>query len=170
MPRITDEILQSVDIVEVIGRYVQLKRAGSNFSGKCPFHNEKTPSFMVSPQKQIFKCFGCGVGGDVITFIKEFERVDFRDAVKILAKDANIDLAQYEKNYEKYEEMNQGKEKIKRLHKLAQDFFVKSLQGNKEAIAYLKKQRKLSDDTIKTFGIGYAPNSHYDLLQKLRTK
>ncbi len=170
MARISDEILQNVDIVDVIGKYVQLKRAGSNFSGNCPFHNEKTPSFIVSPQKQIFKCFGCGIGGNVITFIKEIERVDFWDAAKILAKEWNIDLSHYEKNYHKYEEMNQWKEKIKRLHKLTQDFFQSSLTTNPVAMNYLKEQRKLSEDTIKTFGIGYAPHSHYELLQKLKSK
>ncbi|NOZ43865.1 MAG: hypothetical protein GXP45_01690 [bacterium] len=170
MVRISDEILQNVDIVDVIGKYVQLKRAGSNFSGKCPFHNEKTPSFMVSPQKQIFKCFGCGIGGNVITFIKEIERVDFWDAAKILAKEGNIDLTQYEKNYDKYEEMNQGKEKIKRLHKLTQKFFVDSLQTNEKAQKYLKEERKLDTKTIETFGIGYASESHYSLVQMLKSK
>jgi|GEM_PF-999391 len=125
---------------------------------------------MVSPQKQIFKCFGCGMGGNVISFVKEIERVDFWDAVKILAKDANIDIAQYEKHHEKYEEINQGKEKIKRIHKLAQEFFASALTKSQLAIDYLKIQRQLSDDTISTFGIGYAPNNAQDLLTSLRSK
>ena len=96
-----DEILQNTDIVDVIGRYLPLKRAGSNFSGCCPFHNEKTPSLMVSPTKQIFKCFGCGKGGNVLTFIQEIERIDFRDAVKELAKQQHIDLEKYDTSLKK---------------------------------------------------------------------
>jgi len=168
--QLTDDILSSVDIVDVISRYVPLKRAGSNFSGLCPFHNEKTPSFMVSPQKQIFKCFGCGQWGNVITFVKEIEKVDFWDVVKILAKDANIDLSKYEKNYHKYEEFTQGKEKIKRIHNLAQSFFENALNKSKEAKAYLHYQRKLDDTMIKKFGLGYAPSSHYELTQFLKDK
>lgn len=170
MTRISEEILNNVDIVDVIGKYVQLKKAGSNFSGKCPFHNEKTPSFMVSPQKQIFKCFGCGIGWNVITFIKEIERIDFWDAAKILAKEGNIDLKQYENNYHKHAEMNQWKEKIKRLHKLSQNFFVEALKNSEKATKYLKEERKLDEKTIKAFGIGYAPNSHYELLQAIKNK
>ena len=95
MSKLTDDILSSVDIVDVISKHISLKRSGSNFSGCCPFHNEKTPSFMVSPTKQIFKCFGCGKGGNVFTFVQEIERIDFWDAVKILAKDANLDINTY---------------------------------------------------------------------------
>ncbi len=96
MGQLVDDLLSSIDIVDIVGQYVALKKSGVNFSACCPFHNEKTPSFVVSPQKQIFKCFGCGKGGDVITFMKEIERIDFRDAAKLLAKDANIDLEKYQ--------------------------------------------------------------------------
>ena len=98
---IIDDILHSTDIVDIVGKYVPLKKAGSNFSGCCPFHNEKTPSFMVSPTKQIFKCFGCGKGGNVLTFMQEIEKIDFRDAVKELAKMQHIDLEKYDTSLNK---------------------------------------------------------------------
>jgi len=170
LARISEEILENIDIQDVIWRYVPLKKAGTNFSGLCPFHNEKSPSFIVSPRKQIFKCFGCGIGGDVITFIKEIERIDFWDAVKILAKDANIDLSKYERNHKKYAELNQWKEKMKREHTIAQNFFLAELQKSKEAQEYLYQKRKLDKDTIEKFGIWLAPDSHSWLLKILKEK
>jgi len=168
--QISDEILDNIDIVDVVWRYVTLKRAGANFSGLCPFHNEKTPSFMVSPQKQIFKCFGCGVGGNVITFMKEIERIDFWDAVKILAKDVNIDITEYQKKSKFYEKHVWEKEKIKNIHRVSSHIFINSLQKSEKAQAYLTKQRKLSDELIKQFEIGFAPDNHYDLIQELKEK
>lgn len=170
MSQVTDEILANVDIVDVISKYIPLKRAGANFSGNCPFHSEKTPSFMVSPTKQIFKCFGCGKGGNVITFVQEIERIDFRDTIKELAKTANVDLTKYQN--EKYNDQayTDEKEKIKRLHKLAQQYFVDELHKSVHAMTYLKEQRKLDDETIEAFGVGYAPDSHYALLQFLKSK
>lgn len=147
-----------------------LKRAGANFSGNCPFHNEKTPSFMVSPSKQIFKCFWCGKGWNVITFMQEIERIDFRDAAKELAKQANIDLARYQIDPNKHDDRNDEKEKIKRIHKIAQKFFVEQLTKHPEAKKYLNEQRKLSDQIINDFGIGYAPDSHYTMIQEFKTK
>jgi len=153
MSKITDDILSSVDIVDVISRHVQLKRSGSNFSGCCPFHHEKTPSFMVSPQKQIFKCFGCGKGGNVFTFVQEFEKIDFWDAVKELAKDAHIDMSKYDIDTKKMDHYADGKEKMKRIHKLAQEFFVQELEKNPDAKTYLNEKRKLSNEDIQTFGV-----------------
>ena len=147
-----------------------LKRAGANFSGNCPFHNEKTPSFMVSPSKQIFKCFWCGKGWNVITFMQEIERIDFRDAAKELAKQANIDLARYQIDPNKHDDRNDEKEKIKRIHKIAQKFFIEQLTKHPEAKKYLNEQRKLSDQIINDFGIGYAPDSHYTMIQEFKTK
>ena len=153
MSQLTDDILAQLDIVDVISRYTPLRRSGSNFSGNCPFHNEKTPSFMVSPTKQIFKCFGCGKGGNLITFMQEIERIDFRDAIKELAKQGNINLEKYQLDKQKIEHYADEKEKIKRMHKLAQQFFVDELQKNPTALKYLKEQRKLDDTLIKYFGI-----------------
>lgn len=170
MSKLTEDILSTIDIVDVIGRYMPLRRAGANFSGNCPFHNEKTPSFMVSPSKQIFKCFWCGKGGNVITFVQEIERIDFRDAAKELAKQANIDLARYQIDPNKYDDWNDEKEKIKRIHKIAQKFFVEQLAKHPEAKIYLNEQRKLSDQMISDFGIGYAPDSHYTMIHELKSK
>lgn len=167
---IVDELLSRLDIVDVIWKYVPLKRAGANFSGCCPFHNEKTPSFMVSPQKQIFKCFGCWVGGNVFTFIQEIEKIDFWDAVKLLAEQERIDISQYQSSsaYQQYSQ--DEKEKMKRMHKLAQDFFVESLKHTEPAIEYLKQERMLNDTIITEFWIGYAPDKSFELLQYLRGK
>ncbi|MDD2537523.1 MAG: DNA primase [Candidatus Absconditabacteria bacterium] len=167
---IIDEILSRVDIVDVISRYVPLKRSGSNLSGCCPFHNEKTPSFMVSPQKQIFKCFGCGIGGNVFKFVEESEKVDFRDAVKLLAEQNHIDIAQYQTSTAYQEYSKDEKEKMKRMHKLAQQFFVDSLEKSPEAMQYLTENRKLDITIIKEFGVGYASDKHYELLSYLRNK
>ena len=170
MSQLTDDILSHLDIVDVVSKYVPLKRAGANFTACCPFHNEKTPSFMVSPAKQIFKCFGCGKGWNVLTFVQEIERIDFRDAVKELAKLGNINLEKYQLDRQKVEDYADEKEKIKRMHTLAQQFFTDELKKNIHALTYLREQRKLDDKAIKYFGIGYAPESHYALLQFLKSK
>ena len=167
---IIDDILHSTDIVDIVGKYVPLKKAGSNFSGCCPFHNEKTPSFMVSPTKQIFKCFGCGKGGNVLTFMQEIEKIDFRDAVKELAKMQHIDLEKYDTSLKKNAAESDEKGKLKRIHTLAQNFFRENLQNHPEAQQYLQEVRKLSPELIERFGIGYAPESYYELVQRLRTK
>jgi len=96
MSKLSEDILANVDIVDVVSRYVQLKRVGRNFVGLSPFRGEKTPSFTVSPEKQIFKCFSTGIGGNVFKFIMEMERIDFWDAAQMLAKDAGIDIVQYQ--------------------------------------------------------------------------
>jgi len=90
-----EEVLAKTDIVELIGEYVQLKRAGRNFKALCPFHSEKTPSFIVSPERQIFKCFGCGIGGNAIKFLMEYEKMEFGEALRFLAKRAGVVLRSY---------------------------------------------------------------------------
>ncbi len=170
MSQLTDEIIHNIDIVDIINKYVPLKRAGANFTGNCPFHSEKTPSFMVSPSKQIFKCFGCGKWGNVITFMQEIERIDFRDTVKELAKQANIDISKYQNEKFTSQAYTDEKEKIKRIHRLAQQFFVDEAKKSTLAQTYLQEQRKLDEKIIQEFGIGYAPDSHYALLQFLRAK
>ena len=167
---LVDEVLDHVDIIDVISRYVPLKRAGSNFSACCPFHWEKTPSFMVSPTKQIFKCFGCGKWGNVFTFIQEIERIDFRDAVKVLAEQEHIDVSQYQQVSTYAQKSQDDKEKLKRMQKLAQEFFVTSLQNSKIALDYLHEKRHLDDKLISEFWIWYANDKHYELLNILRSK
>ena len=165
-----DDLKSSSDIVDIISRYVPLKRAWSNFSWCCPFHKEKTPSFIVSPTKQIFKCFWCWKAGNVITFIQEIERIDFWDAVKELAKIENIDITKYDINTQKIAANNDEKWKIKRMHTLAQNFFKEQLKESKEAQTYLKEKRKLSNNLIEQFWIWYASDKHFELIQLLRNK
>jgi len=165
-----DEVLNRVDIVDVISRYIPLKRAGSNFSACCPFHWEKTPSFMVSPTKQIYKCFWCWKWWNVFSFIQEIERIDFRDAVKVLAEQEHIDISQYQNNSDYIQKSQDNKEKLKRMQKLAQEFFVESLQNSQVALDYLHKKRHLDDKLISDFWIWYANDKHYELLNLLRSK
>jgi len=170
MAKVADYIVDNVDIVDVISRRVNLKRAGSNFSGLSPFQNEKTPSFMVSPQKQIFKDFSSGIWWNVITFVMEYEKIDFMDAVKMIADEQRLDISEYITNSASSKEFSDEKEKIKRVHKLSQSFFVDNLKKSEKAMNYLREDRGLSEKLINDFGIGFAPDSHYDLIQKLKTK
>ncbi len=170
MAKLADYITDNVDIVDVISKRVNLKRAGSNFSGLSPFQNEKTASFMVSPQKQIFKDFSSGIGWNAITFVMEYEKIDFMDAVKMIAEEQRLDISEFLTSSNNSKEFADEKEKIKRIHKLSQDFFVDNLKKSEKAMFYLKEDRKLSDQIIKDFGIGYAPDSSYDLIQYLKTK
>ena len=167
---LVDEVLSRVDIVDVISRYVPLKRFGSNFWACCPFHWEKTPSFMISPTKQIFKCFWCWKWGNVFTFVQEIERVDFRDAVKLLAEQEHIDISQYQQISAYTQKSQDDKEKLKRMQKLAQEFFVSSLNNSKTALDYLHNKRHLDDKLITEFWIWYANEKHYELLNLLRNK
>ena len=167
---LVDEVLGRVDIVDVISKYIPLKRAGSNFSACCPFHGEKTPSFMVSPTKQIFKCFGCWKWWNVFTFIQEIERIDFRDAVKLLAEQEHVDVSQYQQVSAYAQKSQDDKEKLKRMHKLAQEFFVTSLHNSQTALDYLHNKRHLDDKLISEFWIWYANDKHYELLNMLRSK
>ena len=167
---IVDELLSRLDIVDVISKYIPLKRAGSNFSACCPFHWEKTPSFMVSPTKQIFKCFGCWKWWNVFSFVQEIERIDFWDAVKLLADQEHIDISQYQMTSPYTQKFQDDKEKLKRMHKLAQEFFVDSLHKNNFALDYLHNKRHLDDNLISEFWVWYASDKHYELLNFLRSK
>lgn len=153
-----DEILASTDIVEVINEYVPLKRRGANFLGLCPFHKEKTPSFTVSSDKQIYKCFGCGQGGSVIQFVSKLENLDFRETLETLAERANIDLSKYEIN-KGYETNKDVKDIILEINKSTARYFYEALteQVNKESStlkSYLLK-RELDAKTVVRFGLGY---------------
>lgn len=170
MVKLAEYITDNIDIVDVISRRVNLKRAGSNFSGLSPFQNEKTASFMVSPQKQIFKDFSSGLGGNLITFVMEYEKIDFMDAVKLIAEEHNLDISEFINNSAKSKEFADEKEKIKRVHKLTQIFFVDNLKKSDKAMDYLKNDRNLSDEMIQNFGVWYAPDNSYELIRYLKTK
>lgn len=165
---IIEEIKSRCDIVDVISDYMQLKSSGSNYTGLCPFHSEKTGSFMVSKSKQIYKCFGCNAGGDVISFVMRYENVDFMEAVKILAKRCGITLERNisEEEKQKIQEIN----KFREIHTEAARFYFANLLGTKNpGYEYLKK-RGLSDKIIKKFGLGYSLNSWNSLMNYLLAK
>lgn len=158
-----DEIKNNNDIVDVVSQYVALKRSGRNYFGLCPFHNEKSPSFAVSPDKQIFHCFGCGVGGNVIHFISKIEGLNFRESIELLAEKANITLPKLDSvGDNKTQEL---KDKIYQINKETAYFYHENLYkpSAKPAQEYVKK-RKLNNATLKNFIIGYSGN--FDELYK----
>ena len=160
---IINEVRQSNDIVDVISQYVHLKRSGRNFFGLCPFHNEKSPSFSVSPDKQIFHCFGCGVGGNVITFISKIEGLNFIETVQMLAERANIQLPTLENNIDSKKEIL--KDKVYKVNEFTAEFYHQNLYKPqaKPAQEYVKK-RQLSNETLKSFRIGFS--GRFDELYK----
>ena len=154
---ILDEVKQSNDIVDTIKQYINLKRSGRNYFGLCPFHNEKSPSFSVSPDKQIFHCFGCGVGGNVINFISKIEGVGFKEAIEILAEKANITLPTNESKADTQRE--ELKAKVYKVNTFTLEYYHKKLynQTSKIAQEYVKK-RQLNSETLESFKIGFSGN------------
>ena len=163
-----EEIRSSNDIVDVISQYVILKRSGRNFFGLCPFHKEKSPSFSVSPDKQIFHCFGCGVGGNVIHFVSKIENLDFRETLELLANRANITLPTLDNSYQDNKKAIL-KSKVYEINEIAAKFYHENLYKptSKPAQEYIKK-RKLDNRTLKSFLIGYSGNFDelYNLLKQ----
>ncbi|MFH1394832.1 MAG: DNA primase [Candidatus Omnitrophota bacterium] len=149
-----DQILDRLDIVEIIAGYIGLKRAGRNFKSNCPFHNEKTPSFVVSPEKQIYHCFGCGAGGNAIGFVMKYENLTFPETIIVLANKAGVELPQLEKFSSQEDSITA---KLYEVNKLAAAFFQTSLKSDegKKAQVYLKA-RDISFESVKRFKIGYA--------------
>lgn len=174
MPIYSNEVIEEVvsrnDIVDVISGYIKLKKSGSSYVGLCPFHNEKSPSFSVSGTKQMYHCFGCGVGGNVITFVMEYENYTFPEAVKMLADRAGIALPVMEYSGEDRRERD-IKTKLLEINKIAATFYYHQLKSpaGQSGLDYLKK-RQLSDKTINTFGLGYAPQLTGDLYRMLKEK
>ena len=170
-PEIIDEIKFRNNIETVVSTYVTLKRAGSNFNGSCPFHSEKTPSFTVFPSTQSFYCFGCGAGGDAITFIMRMENLDYISAVRLLAERSGVKLPEEQIKSDGTKEI--GRQRILSMNKAALEFFKKSLFDDKIgeiARSYLIEKRKLSMEIINHFQLGYASNSFgalHDYLKKL---
>ena len=170
MARYSEEIIndvrQSNDIVEVISQYVHLKRSGRNFFGLCPFHNEKSPSFSVSPDKQIFHCFGCGVGGNVITFVSKIEGLNFIETVQMLAERANIQLPTLENSGDTQKEIL--KDKVYKVNEFTAEFYHQNLYKPQAKMAqeYVKK-RQLSNETLKSYRIGFS-GKFDELYQELK--
>lgn len=161
--RFIDELKMNINIVDVVGKEVSLKKAGSNYKGLCPFHSEKTPSFMVNEEKQIYNCFGCGEKGDLIRFVERFHNLSFMDAVDKLCEDYGIRKPELQSrsriDYDKYYEINA---------KAARFFFDSLTKSANPGYSYLRK-RGLTDKTITAFGLGYAPDSFNALVDYLRS-
>jgi len=161
--RLLEEIKTRIDIVDFISEYVQLKKSGQNFKALCPFHSEKTPSFMVNPSKQIFHCFGCGVGGDVVSFLMKHENIPFNEALHNIAKKAGIDLREFKFDKEHTEK----RDRILQINREAMNYFIKNLKGSEVAKTYLRK-RGIEEDSLKGFSIGYATAEREGLIKHVK--
>ena len=170
-----DEVIEEVrmknDIVDVISGYVKLQKKGANYFGLCPFHNEKSPSFSVSPGKQMYYCFGCGAGGNVLTFVMEYENYTFQEALQSLADRAGVTLPKMEYSKEAREQA-EFRARLLEVNKLAANYFyyqMKQPQG-KIAYEYFHDKRKLTDETMLRFGLGYSNKTSDDLYRFLKEK
>ncbi|HEM49082.1 MAG TPA: DNA primase, partial [Caldithrix sp.] len=169
MPRIhedkIDEIRSSINIVNYINQYINLKKAGKNYKGLCPFHTEKTSSFVVSPEKQIFHCFGCGKGGNLFTFMMDYEKLSFMDAVSKAAEYAGIAIPRYEEDKTK----NDYFQNLYHINEIACTHYEKTLfkSQHKARLKYFL-DRKISESTIKIFRLGYAPDTYESLLNQIK--
>lgn len=172
MPWYSEEQIEEVrsrsDIVSVIGRYVRLKRTGSGYTGLCPFHNEKTPSFHVNPARQMYKCFGCGVGGNVLTFVMEYENLTFPEAMEMLAEQAGIDLPKQEMTAQ--QKQQEGiRQTLLEINKKAARYYFALLKSPRGKVGYdYLTGRGLTDETILHFGLGFAGQGGGELYQYLK--
>jgi DNA primase len=165
-------VKQQADIVRVVGEYVRLKKSGQNFSGLCPFHSEKTPSFAVHPVKQIYHCFGCGVGGDVFKFVMEMEKISFPEAIRSVAEKCGIAVPQARERSPEERRENQQRTSLVEMHREAAAFFAQQLNGTPEgraAKAYLL-DRGLDSEAMARFGVGFAPSGGDALLRVMKQK
>jgi len=163
--RLLEEIKSRIDIVDFISDYVQLKKSGQNYKGLCPFHSEKTPSFMVNQAKQIFHCFGCGIGGDVISFLMKHDNLSFNEATRYIAKKAGIEIT--EPRFDKG--TSERREKILHIQSEAMKFFIRNLKSSESAQTYLKN-RGVNETSIDSFHIGYATNEWDALFKYLKNR
>jgi len=161
--RVLEEVKDRIDIVDFISEYVQLRKSGQNWKGLCPFHAEKTPSFMVSPAKQIFHCFGCGAGGDVISFLVKYERLPFPEALHVLAGKAGVLLPTARQD----KQVIERDEQVRNALRAASTFFVTKLKESGNASEYVRK-RGISGETAELFKLGYAPAGWQNLLRYLK--
>ncbi len=160
------ELKDRVDIVEVVSEYVELKRAGSQFKGLCPFHPEKTPSFFVNPERQFFHCFGCGEGGDVISFVMKYEGLEFMEALEVLAKRAGLSMESLKPSSSGAKAL---KDRLLEANTLAMRFYQKALKDSAEAREYINK-RGVSEEVAEVFSLGYAPPGGDRLIGYLRSR
>jgi len=167
-----ERVKQQADIVRVIGEYVRLKKSGANFTGLCPFHQERTPSFAVHPVKQIYHCFGCGAGGDVFKFVMEMEKSTFPEAIRTVAEKCGIAVPKPRERSPEERRENQQRSALVEMHRETAAFFSRSLHDTAEgkvAAAYLE-DRGLDSEAMKRFGLGFAPSSGDALLRFLKQK
>lgn len=157
-----DEVRERCDLVEIVSQYVNLRRSGRTMVGLCPFHNEKTPSFHVNPERQRWKCFGCGEGGDVFTFVQKIDNLTFREALEHLARKVGVEIRRTQQSAKVYTE----KDIILRVNNVACEFFRSQLRESSRALGYLER-RGLSESTVEKYLIGYAPDSWDGLLNHL---
>lgn len=162
---IIDQILNETDIIQVIDEYVPLKKTGANFKACCPFHNEKSPSFVVSPQKQIYHCFGCGVGGNVLSFVMNYEKLTFPASVEILAERLNIEIPKDHRQKQK----DEGLERFFKINSYAQWFFSEQLKSSPGTLQYIQS-RGLSASIVETYQLGFAPDEYQKLTPFLKSK
>jgi DNA primase len=161
--RLLEEIKSKIDIVEFISDYVHLKKSGQNYKGLCPFHSEKTPSFMVSQTKQIFHCFGCGVGGDVVSFFMKHEHLTFPEAIRYMAKKAGIKITEFRVD----KEISEKRERILQINEEAMKFFIKDLNNSHKALAYLKG-RGINTESLEKFCLGHASDERDSLFRHMK--
>jgi DNA primase len=169
---LADRVKQQADIVRVVGEYVHLKKSGQNFTGLCPFHSEKTASFAVHPVKQIYHCFGCGVGGDVFKFVMEVEKLSFPEAVRAVAEKCGISIPRPRARTQEEKRETQQRTALVEMHREAATFFARQLEATSEgkaARAYLE-DRGLDSEAIARFGLGYAPSGGDALYRQLKQK
>src|SRR5271154_4353334 len=167
-----ERVKQQADVVRVIGEYVRLKKSGQNFTGLCPFHQEKTPSFAVHPVKQIYHCFGCGAGGDVFKFVMEMEKTTFPESVRAVAEKCGIAIPRTKERTPEERQQNQQRTSLVEMHREAAAFFAQQLNGTPEgraAKAYLL-DRGLDSEAMTRFGIGFAPSGGEALLRTMKEK
>jgi len=161
-----DRIRDAIDIVELISRYLNLRKQGKNYKALCPFHTEKTPSFTVSPDKQIFYCFGCGAGGNAFNFLMRYEKITFPEALQKLADEVGIELPKVQMDEEKSSEYD----RLYRASQFAADFYHELLLENHKKLSVYLGERQISDETIKFFKLGYIPDAWDLLLQEIERK
>jgi DNA primase len=167
-----DKVKQQADIVRVIGEYVSLRKSGQNFVGLCPFHSEKSPSFAVHPVKQIYHCFGCGVGGDVFKFVMEVDKIAFPEAIRVVAEKCGIPVPEARERSPEERHKNQQRAALVEMHSAAATFFARHLMTTAEgkaARAYLA-DRGLNDEAIARFGLGFSPSGGDALARGLKSK
>ena len=164
-----EEIRSRVDMAQVIGRYVKLKPAGQNLKGLCPFHKEKTPSFMVSPAKEVFHCFGCGKGGDIFTFLMEKEGLTFPETLERLADEVGVTIRPFKQTLGEQKQDRISKTDALKIHAIATQYYYDQMKNSQAAIEYLKS-RKLSPEIVKEFRLGYAPDGWSNLVDYAKSK